>query len=57
MKEKYGSDHDEGTDNENLQRPQTEEECAPRVAAKMLLLDEEIDVNDIKDMDFLLFRQ
>jgi len=51
-KEKYGNDRDEGTDNENLRSPQTEEECAPRVAAKMSL-DGEIDVNAIKDMDFL----
>ena len=51
-RELYGSDHDEGTDKEKLQSPQTEEDCAPRVAAKMML-DGDIDVNIIKDMDFL----
>ena len=51
-KEKYGNDRDEGTDNEHLLSPQTEEEGAPRVAAKMSL-DGAIDVNAIQDMDFL----
>ena len=55
-KEEYGHYRNEGTDNENLRSPQTEteEECAPRprVAAKMSL-DGEIDVNAIKDKDFL----
>ena len=51
-KEKYENDCNEGTDNENLLSPQTEEECAPRVAAKMSL-DGEIAVNTIEHMDFL----
>jgi hypothetical protein len=51
--EKYGNDCNGGTDNEILPSPQTEEEqCAPRVAAKMSL-DGEIDVNAITQMDFL----